>query len=87
MGTHDPERRRHHMTDQFTRAGYTFTPTTDPVTREPGPMHVTDGVHSTAVQPDFLDGRDDDAALKVFLDDLFAHLAGNAAAAAPGAVS
>lgn len=64
------------MTDQFTRAGYTFTPTTDPQTREPGPMHVTDGVRSTTVQPDFLDGRDDDTTLKTFLDNLFTQLGG-----------
>jgi hypothetical protein len=46
-------------TTQFQRAGYTFTPTLDQVTGEPGPIHVTDGVHSTTLQPDFLDGHDD----------------------------
>jgi hypothetical protein len=61
------------VTDQFTRAGYTFTPTTDPVTREPGPLHVAKDGHSTTVQPDFLDGRDDDTALAEFLDQVFAH--------------
>jgi hypothetical protein len=66
------------MTDQFTRAGYTFTPTTDPVTREPGPLHVAKGGHGTTVQPDFLDGRDDDAALGEFLDQVFAHQHGAA---------
>lgn len=59
----------------FERAGHTFTPTANPATREPGPMHVTraDGV-SLTVQPDFLDGRDDDGALTEFLDGLFAHM-------------
>jgi hypothetical protein len=47
------------MTEQFTRAGYTFTPTLDQATGEPGPMHVTDGTHTTTLQPDFLDGHDD----------------------------
>lgn len=61
------------MTDQFTRAGYTFTPTLDQATGEPGPTHVTNGTHSTSVQPDFLDGRDD-AYVTETLAAVFAHL-------------
>jgi hypothetical protein len=68
------------MTEQFTRAGYTFTPTTDPVTREPGPLHVAKGGHSTTVQPDFLDGRDD-AYVTETLDAVFAHQHGATGAA------
>jgi hypothetical protein len=64
------------MTDQLTRAGYTFTPTTDPTAKEPGPMHVAKGPQTTTVQPDFLDGRDDDTELGAFLDTLFAHMPG-----------
>lgn len=61
----------------FTRAGYTFTPTADPATRLLGPLYVSkDGMHVTAVQPDFLDGRGGDTELGAYLDDLFAHLKG-----------
>lgn len=61
----------------FRRAGYMFMPTVDPVTREPGPVHVTGPDGSlTSVQPDFLDGRDDDAALAEFLDGLFGQMRG-----------
>lgn len=58
----------------FTRAGYTFTPTLDQATGEPGPTHVTNGTHSTSVQPDFLDGRDDTYITET-LAAVFAHLA------------
>lgn len=69
----------------FQRVGYAFTPTADPATREPGPLHVSkDGV-STAVQPDFLDGRDDDTQLAAFLDVLFDHLRKDAAPGSRGA--
>lgn len=60
--------------EQLTRAGYTFTPTLDQATGEPGPIHVTNGTHSTSVQPDFLDGRDD-AYITETLAAVFAHLA------------
>lgn len=63
------------MTAQFTRAGYTFTPTLDQATGEPGPTHVTNGTHSTSVQPDFLDGRDD-AYITETLTAVFTHPGG-----------
>lgn len=64
------------MTDQFQRAGYTFTPTYDQDAQEPGPLHVAKDGRSMTFQPDFLDGRDDDTELAAFLDSVFAQAAG-----------
>lgn len=64
------------MTGQFQRADYTFTPTLDPATQEPGPLWVAKDGQSHTFQPDFLDGRDDDAELAAFLDGVFAQLGG-----------
>jgi len=65
------------MTEQFTRAGYTFTPTRDPDTLEPGPLHVAKDGHSVTVQPDFLEGRDDVYVAET-LGAVFAQLPGDA---------